>query len=89
MVDPPAQQTPLDEVDGLQAQVADRSRPGLGRALDAQRGLRVPPAAALKRSGCECSRRVEGGGIGAPGRSVSQLPPRVLAHLEFELLEAA
>lgn len=60
MVDLSAHQTSLDEVDRLQAQVADSSRPGLGRALGGRRNLRFPTGGALKPSACECSRCVDG-----------------------------
>lgn len=39
MVDLSVHQTSLDEVDGFEAQVADCSHPGVGRALDGQREL--------------------------------------------------
>lgn len=55
MVDLSAQQTSLDEVDGFQAQVADGSHSGLGRALDGQCELRFLAGGVLKPNGSECS----------------------------------
>lgn len=55
MVDLSAHQTSLDEVDGFQAQAADRSHPGLGRALDVQSDLRFLAGGVLKPSGCDAA----------------------------------
>lgn len=83
MVDLSAHQPSLDEVDGFQAQVADRSHPGVGRAPDGQCDLRFLAGGVPKPSGCECSRCVDGGGIRALSKPVCKLPRHVLGHLGF------
>lgn len=83
MVDLSACQTSLDEVNGFQAQAADRWHPHFGRPLANQSSMRFPAAGALQHSGLECSRCVDGIGIPALSKSVSKLPRPVSGHLAF------